>query len=102
MSKMYQVFVTDEWNNNYLIGFYNNLDDCISEVNKFIDEEKFKLIPGDIKEYASTFGVCFDTSLYDILLSRDIYSEEELEDVSIYIRGFVLDKDTIMDTISKL
>lgn len=34
--KIYQVFLQDEWNNNYLLGFFKSLDDCIPEVNDYL------------------------------------------------------------------
>lgn len=103
MSKLYQVFVTDEYNNNYLLGFYNNLDDSINEINDYIQEDKYKLQKGDLKEYTSTFGTCFDTCLYDILLSK--YGDEFEDcniDTSMYIRGFIFDKDNLINYLEEL
>jgi hypothetical protein len=35
--KKYEVFIQDEWNNLWLVGFYDNLEDAIPEVNEFLD-----------------------------------------------------------------
>lgn len=103
MSKIYQVFVTDEYNNNYLCGFYKNLDDCIDAVNGYIQKEEYKLKKGDIKEYVSSFDTCFDTCLYDILLNRygDDFEDCDL-DASLYIRGFIFDKEELIEELKLL
>lgn len=103
MDKVYQVFVQDEYNNNYMCGFYNSLDDCIDDVNQYILLDKYKLSKGDIKEYPTTFDLCFDVCLYDILLDKfgDDFEDCNLES-SMYIRGFIFDKDSLIDELTKL
>lgn len=102
--KIYNIFLTDIWNNNYLIGFYRNLDDAIEEINKCIPNEKFFLEKGDLKEYPSTFNSCFDVSILDIYSNKhqdedDTYFDE-FED--LWVRGFILDGDELLEEIKKL
>ncbi len=40
----------------------------------------------ELKEYASTFGYCFD---------RDVYNSEDEDDEVYMVRGFVLDKQML-------
>lgn len=83
---MYEVIMQDECDNLYLLGFYESLDDAIEDINGFIgaydDDGAIPLEKGDLAEYASTFGTCFD---------REIEWENE-EDCpgTIMVRGFVL------------
>lgn len=104
--KIYEVWVTDIWNNNWFCGFYNNLDDCVEDVNNHIMNEKYHLEKGDIKEYSSTLDVCFDASVGDIVSSRIDLTDEDYDecddDLSLMIRGFVFDSDYLKDEIDKL
>ena len=106
MKKIYQVFVQDIWNNNYLIGFFKNLDDAIPGINSFIDAKKMKLKPGDLQEYPGTFGPVIDVSLYDIVKDREDITEQDLwesdvsdEMSSLYIRGFILEVEDTLDEL---
>lgn len=101
MTKIYQVFITDEYNNNYLLGFYKDLDDSIDDINNFISNDEYKLQKGDVKEYPCTFEPAFDVCLYDILLSRygDDFEDCNL-DTSLYIRGFILDKEKLIEELN--
>ena len=77
-NKRYIVFTQDEWNNLYLMGFYDELDDAIPDINNWLDIYNIKLEKGDIAIYPSTFGYTFD-------------KEIETEDGSfIMVRGFIL------------
>lgn len=105
--KIYQVIITDEWNNNYLQGFYKDLDDAIPEINNFIasyGDGKFQLKKGDVREYPSTFNACFDVCVGDIFYNdTESEGDADLEEISgIYIRGFILDSEEVMDTIKAL
>ena len=102
--KIYEVFLTDIWNNNYLLGFYKDLDDAIVDINKYIDNEDYHLKKGDLKEYPSTFDYCFDTNVYDIHYNNNPkgIEDEYCEDEDIQIRGFILDSERLLDTISEL
>ena len=73
--KKYQVIIQDEYNNLYHIGFYDILDDAIPDINDFL--ETYDISIKELKEYPSTFGMCFDTEL------------EVDEANTIMIRGFV-------------
>lgn len=59
--KKYEVMMQDEWNNLYFIGFYDKLEDAIPEVNEWL--EVYNVSIGELTEYASTFGPCFDTEV---------------------------------------
>ena len=74
--KKYEVFIQDEWNNIYLVGFYDNLEDAIPEVNEFLETYNMKI--DELKEYPSTFGSCFDKEV------------ETPNGEIVMIRGFIL------------
>lgn len=74
--KKYEVFIQDEWNNIYLVGFYDNLEDAIPEVNEFLETYNTKI--DELKEYPSTFGPCFD---------REV---ETPNGEIVMVRGFIL------------
>lgn len=80
--KKYEVFMQDEWNNNYLLGFYNKLTDALPDVNEFLETYNAKL--DDLVEYASTFSTCFDTEV------------ETPDENFIWVRGFIIDTDDIL------
>lgn len=88
---MYEVMMQDEYDNLYLLGFYQSLDDAIEDINGFIGaydgDGAVPLEKGDLAEYASTFGTCFD---------REIEWENE-EDCpgTIMIRGFILSAKSV-------
>ena len=65
MNKLYEVFIQDEYNNNWWLGWYANLDDSIDDINGFILEDNLKLSKGGLQEYMSTLGYCFDREVYD-------------------------------------
>lgn len=101
--KIYEVFTTDIWNNNYLIGFFKNLDDCIDIINLDIDEPEAKLQKGDITEYPSTLSMVFDTYIGDILNCRGVNTDNISEDtLSIQIRGFILDSELVIENLQSL
>ena len=88
---LYEVMMQDEYDNLYLLGFYESLDDAIEDINDFIgaydDDGAIPLEKGDLAEYASTFGTCFD---------REIEWENE-EDCpgTIMVRGFILSAKSV-------
>ena len=75
-NKKYQVVFVDEYNNWYLVGFFDKLEDAVPEVNAYLesyeleeDEEGNTGVDpqfgkdaslGELTEYASTFSSCFD------------------------------------------
>lgn len=77
----YLVFLQDIWNNLYWIGEYGSLDDAIPDINKELDVYGVQI--DELKEYPSTFGMCFD---------KEVYLDEE-EGEAIMIRGFILEGD---------
>lgn len=102
--KIYQVVFTDEWSNNYLLGLYGDLDDAIPDINAQLSAygDKAVLEKGDIKEYPSTFGACFDTDLASLFEGKGI-GEDECEGLyGCMVRGFILDSDALADEIERL
>ena len=83
---LYEVMMQDEYNNLYLLGFYESLDDAIEDINDFIsayyEDGAIPLKKGDLAEYASTFGSCFDREIE--------WKNEDDCPGSIMIRGFIL------------
>lgn len=75
--KVYQVFMQDELNNLYMIGFYLNLQNAVPAVNEFL--ETYGVTIDEIPEYASTFGTCFDMTIPDE------------EACGVMVRGFIYD-----------
>ena len=83
---LYQIVMQDEYNDLYLLGFYESLDDAIEDINDFIsayyEDGAIPLKKGDLAEYASTFGSCFDREIE--------WKNEDDCPGSIMIRGFIL------------
>ena len=73
--KKYEVIIQDEWNNLYQIGFYDRLEDAIPEINEFLSVYEVEIT--ELKEYSSTFGMCFDTEI------------ETKDENTIMVRGFI-------------
>lgn len=95
---LYEVMMQDEYDNLYLLGFYESLDDAIEDINDFIgaydDDGAIPLEKGDLAEYASTFGTCFD---------REIEWENE-EDCpgTIMVRGFILSAKSVGEEANRI
>ena len=95
---LYEVMMQDEYDNLYLLGFYESLDDAIEDINDFIgaydDDGAIPLEKGDLAEYASTFGTCFD---------REIEWENE-EDCpgTIMVRGFILSAKSVGEEADRI
>ena len=95
---MYEVMMQDEYDNLYQLGFYGSLDDAIEDVNGFIgayeDDGAVPLRKGDLAEYASTFGTCFD---------RPIEWENE-DDCpgTIMVRGFILSAKSVGEEANRI
>lgn len=83
---LYEVMMQDEYDNLYLLGFYELLDDAIEDINDFIsayyEDGAIPIKKGDLAEYASTFGSCFDREIE--------WKNEDDCPGSIMIRGFIL------------
>lgn len=82
--KRYLVIMQDEWNNLYYIGEYKKLIESLQDINDFLKVYNVAIQAGDLKEYASTFGMCFDL---DIGMMFD--DREDL--LGIMVRGFILE-----------
>lgn len=78
MNSKYIVFTQDEWNNLYLMGFYNNLKDAIPDVNQWL--ETYNVSIDSLDEYPSTFGMAFDKEV------------ETPNEQYVMVRGFILDE----------
>ena len=95
---LYEVMMQDEYDNLYLLGFYESLDDALEDINGFIgaydDDGAIPLEKGDLAEYASTFGTCFD---------REIEWENE-EDCpgTIMVRGFILSAKSVGEEANRI
>ena len=83
---LYEIMMQDEYNDLYLLGFYESLDDAIEDINDFIsayyEDGAIPIKKGDLAEYASTFGACFDREVE--------WKNEDDCPGSIMIRGFIL------------
>lgn len=82
--KRYLVIMQDEWNNLYYIGEYRKLIESLQDINDFLEVYNVAIQADDLKEYASTLGVCFDL---DIGMMFD--DREDL--LGIMVRGFILE-----------
>lgn len=74
INKKYQIVFVDEYNNWFLVGFFDNLEDAVPEVNAYLETYEFEEddelsgVPqfgkdanlGELTEYANTFSFCFD------------------------------------------
>ena len=83
---LYEIVMQDEYDNLYLLGFYESLDDAIEDINDFIsayyEDGAIPLKKVDLAEYASTFGSCCDREIE--------WKNEDDCPGSIMIRGFIL------------
>ena len=90
--KVYEVILQDIWCNTYQIGFFSDLNDAIKPLNEQMGHEY--LSKGELVEYPSTFSMCFNVNVGDILAEK--YGEEEAykqfgEDMSYSVLGFIYD-----------
>lgn len=95
---MYQIVMQDEYDNLYLLGFYESLDDAIEDINGFIgaydDDGAIPLEKGDLAEYASTFGTCFDREIK--------WKREEDCPGTIMVRGFILSAKSVGEEADRI
>ena len=111
MTKLYQVMIEDEYFNLYEIGWFKELKDSLKDLDNFLSAYGDIEITEDIlREYASTFGTCFDTELTlvkdekeavqkstdlsvdEVIAYRLAENEEDINEaeyIGVYIRGFV-------------
>lgn len=75
--KKYLVFIQDEWNNLYWIGEFKKLEDALPDINEWL--EGYDVSINELKEYVSTFGMCFD---------REVETPNE---EIVMVRGFILE-----------
>lgn len=95
---LYEVMMQDEYDNLYLLGFYESLDDAIEDINDFIsayyEDGAIPLKKGDLAEYASTFGSCFDREIE--------WKNEDDCPGSIMIRGFILSAKIVGEEANRI
>lgn len=95
---LYEVMMQDEYNNLYLLGFYEFLDDAIEDINDFIsayyEDGAIPIKKGDLAEYASTFGACFDREIE--------WKNDDDCPGSIMIRGFILSAKIVGEEANKI
>ena len=95
---LYEVMMQDEYDNLYLLGFYESLDDSIEDINGFIgaydDDGAIPLKKGDLAEYASTFGSCFDREIE--------WKHEEDCPGTIMVRGFILSAKSVGEKADRI
>ena len=84
---IYQVIMQDEYNNLECLGFYPTLDDALPDINNWLSLYDTSI--DSLSEYPSTFSMCFD---------RDV----DVEDCTVYIRGFILDEEALYGVVSSL
>ena len=94
----YQVIMQDEYDNLYLLGLYASLEDARKDVNEWLaayegDGVKY-LEEGELSEYASTFGSCFD---------REVEWKDEDGGLGcVMIRGFALSAKSLKEDAEKI
>lgn len=95
---LYEIVMQDEYDNLYLLGFYESLDDAIEDINGFIsvyDEDgAIPIKKGDLAEYASTFGSCFDREIE--------WKNEDNCPGSVMIRGFILSAKIVGEEANRI
>lgn len=95
---LYEIMMQDEYNNLYLLGFYESLDDAIEDINDFIsayyEDGAIPIKKGDLAEYASTFGACFDREIE--------WKNEDDCPGSVMIRGFILSAKIVGEEANKI
>lgn len=95
---LYEVMMQDEYDNLYLLGFYESLDDAIDDINDFIsayyEDGAIPIKNGDLAEYASTFGACFDREIE--------WKNEDDCPGSIMIRGFILSAKIVSEEANRI
>ena len=95
---LYEIMMQDEYDNLYLLGFYESLDDAIEDINDFIsayyEDGAIPIKKGDLAEYASTFGACFDREIE--------WKNEDDCPGSIMIRGFILSAKIVGEEANRI
>jgi len=75
------VFTQDEYNNNYYIGVFNELENAIPKINEWLGGYEVQIT--ELTRYPGTFGYCFDK---EIITPNEEY---------VYVRGFILDDEEL-------
>ena len=95
---LYEIMMQDEYDNLYLLGFYESLDDALEDINGFIgayyEDGAIPLKKGDLAKYASTFGSCFDREIE--------WKNEDDCPGSVMIRGFILSAKIVGEEANRI
>ena len=95
---LYEIMMQDEYNDLYLLGFYESLGDAIEDINDFIsayyEDGAIPIKKGDLAEYASTFGACFDREIE--------WKNEDDCPGSIMIRGFIISAKIVGEEANRI
>ena len=94
----YQVIMQDEYDNLYLLGLYASLEDARKDVNDWLaayDDDGVKYLEeGELSEYASTFGSCFD---------REVgWKDDDGGPGCVMIRGFALSAKALREDAERI
>ena len=81
-NKKYEVIMQDEWNNLYLMGFYDDLSEAIPDINEWLSIYDVKI--DKLEEHASTFNSAFDLDIGMMYEDRD-------DLIGIMVRGFIFE-----------
>lgn len=94
----YQVIMQDEYDNLYLLGLYASLEDARKDVNDWLaayDEDGVEYLEeGELSEYASTFGSCFDREVE--------WKGEDGGPGCVMIRGFALSAKSLKEDAERI
>lgn len=93
--KVYEILFEDEYDNLYQLGYYKSLASAVDDINSELSVYNIKLKYDDLKEYAGTFGACFDANIGYLT-----DAPEDSDAYSINIRGFILDSDAVIEDIT--
>lgn len=74
--RKFQVIMQDEYNNLYNLGFYDNLEDSIKDINEWL--KPYETTIDSLETYVSTFNIAFDKEI------------ETKDGNIIMVRGFTL------------
>jgi len=94
----YQVIMQDEYDNLYLLGLYASLEDARKDVNEWLaayDEDGVRYLEeGELSEYASTFGGCFDREVE--------WKGEDGGPGCVAVRGFALSAKSLKEDAERI
>lgn len=97
-ASLYEVIMQDEYDNLYLLGLYASLEEALPDINGWLEpyteDGAVPFEPGDLEEYASTFGSCFDREVE--------WKDEDACPGCIMVRGFNLSARAVADDAARI